>query len=190
MDIQNIGKVLQTGLQDMEVAEVGKEKGPGKVSEFEKVRLEQLEQEQQVTGLKADEIQFNENALSMMDVKKVQNDFLKQVQARGEGKELEVLSDQISKCQSNVEDARKAVPAVQKSELGGAVENYFTETENRFKTMDSLYKDIASGDRQYSMQDLLKIQVQLQNINQNIEILSRVVDKVVDGMKTVLRTQV
>ena len=77
-----------------------------------------------------------------------------------------------------------------KSEFSGAVQNYFKESETRFKALDSMYQEISSGDRPHSLQDLLKMQMQIQGISQNIEMLSKVVDKVVDGMKTILRTQV
>lgn len=190
MDIQNLSKVAQTGVEGVGAPETKPGKEVGKASDFEKLRLEKLEQEEQVTGLKADQIQYNENLMSHLDVKQVQNDFMRQVQQRGEGKELEVLSEHIAKIQGNLDKTRTQVPTVEKSELGGAVENYFKETENRFNTLDSLYKEISAGDRQYSMQDLLKIQVQLNSINQNIEMVSKVVDRVAEGMKTLLKTQV
>ena len=91
MDIQNVGKIIQTGLEGTEAVGGGQDKAVGKPSDFEKVRMDKLEQEEQVTGLKASDIQYNDNILNRMDARQVQNDFLRQVQARGEGKELEVL---------------------------------------------------------------------------------------------------
>lgn len=190
MDIQNVGKIIQTGLEGTEAVGGGQDKAVGKTSDFEKVRMDKLEQEEQVTGLKASDIQYNDNILNRMDARQVQNDFLRQVQARGEGKELEVLSEHIQKTQASLEKTRATLPAVDKSEFSGAVQNYFKESETRFKALDSMYQEISSGDRPHSLQDLLKMQMQIQGISQNIEMLSKVVDKVVDGMKTILRTQV
>ena len=190
MDIQSLGKVAQTGVEGVGATETKTTKEVGKTSDFEKLRMEKLEQEEQVTGLKANEIQYNENIQSHSDVKKVQNDFMREVQQRGQGSELDVLSEQIAKVQGNLDKTRTAVPSVQKSELGGSVENYFKDAETRFNKLDSLYKEISSGDRQYSLQDLLKIQTQLNGINQNVEMVSKVVDRVAEGLKTLLKTQV
>lgn len=190
MDIQSIGGVTKAGMEPVKIQEAAKEKEPGKVSDFEKVRLEKLEKEEQVTGLKADDIAFNENLLSRTDVKQVQNDFLHQVQARGDGKDLEVLSEHLAKLGQKVDNVRTAVPAVDKSGFSGSVENYFKEVEGRFNKLDSLTQELTAGDRQYSPQELLKIQVQMQTISQNLEVLSKVIDKVADGLKTILRTQV
>ena len=190
MDVNNLGKIGKVGIDAAKIEEPRQEKQTGKTSDFEKIRTEKLEKEEQVTGLKANEIQYNENVLSRMDTKKVENDFMRQVKFAGDGKELDVLSQHIQDLKNKVADVRTAVPQVDKSEFSESVQNYFQQAETRFKKLDGLVSELSSGDRQYSMQDLLKIQVQMYGVSQNLEILSKVVDKVTEGMKTILRTQV
>jgi len=190
MEIQNLGGIGKIGLDSVKIQETAPEKAAGKTSDFEKVRMEKLAKEEEVTGMKADDIGFNENILSRTDVKQVQNDFLHQVQNRGEGKELDVLSEHLASLGAKVDNARTALPSVEKSGFSSSVENYFKETETRFKNLDTLTQELTAGDRQYSLQDLLKMQVQMQTVSQNLEILSKVIDKVDDGLKTLLRTQV
>lgn len=190
MSIENIGKLGKISIDAVQSGEAAKGKDVGKTSDFEKLRMEKLDKEQQVTGLQVQNINYDENVISRIEAKQVENDFMRQVRARGAGGDMEILSERITELQKKVNDVRTAVPNVEKSEFSESVQNYFQDAENRFKSLDSLTSEITSGDRQYSMQDLMKIQVQMYGVSQNIEVLSKVIDKVTEGMKTILRTQV
>lgn len=190
MSIDELSGVGKAGLDPASLQETSTLKEGGKGAEFEKVRTDKLEKEEGLTGLSTEEIQFKENIMSRADIKQMENDFLHQAQSGGEGKELEVLTERINEVRGKVDNVRAQIPAVEKSAFSESITNYFSEAETRFNKMDSLMKEISSGDRQYSLQDLLKVQIQIQNISQNLEVLSKVVDKVTDGMKTMLRTQV
>lgn len=190
MNIEEIGGI-GSGPETIHIKEpLRGEKEPGSGNSFEEVRTNQLSAAEPAANPELDHLQYQDNLLSRSDAKQVQNDFLRQVQQAGEGKELEVLTGEIDRVRNQMEHAQQRIPAVKESGMSATVENYLTEAENRFNYMDQLTKELSSGDRQYSLQDLLKIQVQVQNISQNLEVLSKLVDKLTDGLKTVLRTQV
>ncbi|MBN2430371.1 MAG: hypothetical protein JXQ27_02800 [Acidobacteria bacterium] len=190
MTIEHIGKMGKIGIDAVQSGKPAETKKVGETSDFEKLRTEKLEKEQQVTGLKVQDVQFNENILSRIEAKQVENDYMRQVRARGAGGEMDVLSEKISEVQQKLDAARNKVPGVEKSEFSESVQNYLSNVDQRFKSLDSISSEIMAGDRQYSMQDLLKIQVQMHSLSQNLEVLTKVIDKVTEGMKTILRTQV
>jgi flagellar hook-basal body complex protein FliE len=190
MSIEHIGKMAKIGVDAVQSSKPAETKKVGETSDFEKLRMEKLDKEQQVTGLKVQDVQFNENVLSRIEAKQVENDFTRQIRARGPGSEMDVLSEKISDVKQKMDAARNKLPGVEKSEFSESVHSYLSEVDSRFKSLNSISSDIMAGDRQYSMQDLLKIQVQMHGLSQNLEVLTKVIDKVTEGMKTILRTQV
>ena len=194
MDLDSIGKLGKalTGAVQPDEAVGGAKKAGGAVpGAFESVRQEQLQAAADPTGPPAVEsVRFEDTRISRAEARQVEADFMRQVRGRGDGQELAVLGEHIGRLRDQVTQARDVVPKAPEGEFGKGVRDCFEQAEQRFQKMEALTRELQAGDRQYSMQDLLRIQVQIQNVSQNLEVMTRAIDKMAEGIKTVLRTQV
>lgn len=62
----------------------------------------------------------------------------------------------------------------------------FTDVETEFKALDSIMR----SDKNMSQGELLSVQARLYQVSQHIDVLSKVVDQMTSGVKTVLNTNV
>ncbi len=62
----------------------------------------------------------------------------------------------------------------------------FTDVENEFKQLDSIMR----SDKNLSQGELLGLQARLYQVSQHIDVLSKVVDQMTGGVKTILNTNV
>jgi len=62
----------------------------------------------------------------------------------------------------------------------------FTQVENEFKQVESIMK----SDKNLSPGELLALQARLYQVSQHIEVMSKVVDQMAGGIKTILNTNV
>ncbi len=188
MDINKISnitsKVLQKGVEN-----VGSEKS-SEVSKFEQIRMDKLNKEMEVTGLKMEDVQFKDNILTKSDIKNIERDFKAELEKRGEDSGGEILKEKINSLKAKMESVAGKIHTVDKSQFSEAVNNYFSETEKRFSKLSNIVKNLESGNNKYSMKDLLKIQFEIQTVTQNVELLSKIVDQVSSGLKTIMQTQV
>ncbi len=191
MSINNINKV--TNLTDKTiqkgVEEAGTQKS-GSVSKFEQIRVEKLNKEMEITGLKMEDIQYKENILTKSDINQIERSFKAEIGKRGEGSEGEVLKEKIDELKSKMEMVAGKMPSISKSQLSDAVNNYLKTTEEKFSKLSNVVDRLNSGKGNYSMKDLLKIQFEIQTVTQNVELLSKIVDQVSSGLKTIMQTQV
>ena len=62
----------------------------------------------------------------------------------------------------------------------------FTQVENEYKAVE----DIMKSDKSLSQGELLALQARLYQVSQHIEVMSKVVDQMAGGIKTVLNTNI
>lgn len=62
----------------------------------------------------------------------------------------------------------------------------FTDVETEFKALDSIMR----SDKNLSQGELLSVQARLYQVSQHIDVLSKVVDQMTGGIKTILNTNV
>ncbi len=62
----------------------------------------------------------------------------------------------------------------------------FTQVESEFKQVESIMK----SDKNLSPGELLALQARLYQVSQHIEVMSKVVDQMAGGIKTILNTNV
>ena len=191
MGINNINKITNITGKTIEkgVEEAGAQKS-GELSKFEQIRMEKLNKEMEVTGLKMENIQFNDNILTKTDMNQIERSFKSEIEKRGEGSEGEILKERINELKSKMEAVSGKMPSVEKSQFSEAINNYLKTTEERFSKLDNMVDKLNSGEGHYSMRDLLKIQFEIQTVTQNVELLSKIVDQVSSGLKTIMQTQV
>lgn len=188
--IQNVGQLAKIGTEAVESKESVPGKKAGETSDFEKVRMEKIDGPDPSQSVETQKIEFNDNILSRSDVKSSQADFLHQVQQRGEGSELKILSEHIDGVKTRLDQVQQSVQGANKPELKDALSGFFGKFESNIGKMDDIMKQLSSGDRQFSQQDLLKIQTQIHTLSENMEMISKIVDHATQGLKTILQTQV
>jgi len=104
---------------------------------------------------------------------------------------VEVLKEQ-SRAAPAVESSAGAVadPAVGKTGPGlEAVKGLLEQATQAEKKMDHRLAEVAKG-KVYSPQELIALQVDAFRYSQSVEVVSRVTDKVVGGIKQILSIQV
>ena len=73
--------------------------------------------------------------------------------------------------------------------LARQFERFTSEIEVREVSLDAVVKQLTTG-RQYSMQELLVLQVKVHQYSFELDLLSKIVQQAVQGLREVLRTQV
>ena len=72
------------------------------------------------------------------------------------------------------------------SELTNGFENRFVQLETEYKQVEALMQ----SDKNLSQGELLALQARLYQVSQHIEVMSKVVDQMAGGIKTVLNTNI
>lgn len=94
---------------------------------------------------------------------------------------------------SLLDQARLRIPALRESLHGLSPDRRSPDLLARFSQFENQWlqiETILSSDRELSQGELLGLQARMYQLTQNIEILSKVVDQVTSGIKTVLQTNV
>jgi CII-binding regulator of phage lambda lysogenization HflD len=86
----------------------------------------------------------------------------------------------------NLDNLRHAVERLPNESAVNPIRVRLNMLEQQFKESGALIKRVNGMDPQ----SLLKVQVQMYELTQNLELLSKVVEQVSSGVKTVLQTQV
>jgi hypothetical protein len=80
----------------------------------------------------------------------------------------------------------QAVSSVGSIPEGKNVVNRFSQTENEWLKLDTIMR----SDKELSQGELLGLQARLYQVSQHIDVLSKVVDQMTGGVKTILNTNV
>lgn len=67
------------------------------------------------------------------------------------------------------------------------VMNYFTDVDHQLSSLEGVLNGIDNNSK-FNPMDMIKLQTKMQSISEHVELLSKVVDQVSSGIKTVLQT--
>lgn len=81
---------------------------------------------------------------------------------------------------------KEAYSKMGNSNVAGGFESRLSQTENEYKQVESLMK----SDKNLSPGELLALQARMYQVSQHIEVMSKVVDQMAGGIKTVLNTNI
>ncbi len=107
-------------------------------------------------------------------------------QANPIGNNFSDIPKELLDSKSRLSLLREANTKLGSSTLPGGFEGRLSQTENEYKQIDSLMK----SDKNLSPGELLALQAKLYQVSQHIEVMSKVVDQMAGGIKTVLNTNV
>jgi len=98
-----------------------------------------------------------------------------------------IFKTQMKTAQQGIVDLNRQVSAIPRTPHFEPLRARLTSIEAQFKDSGKLLNGLGSLD---SPQDMLKVQVQMYMLTQNIELMSKVVEQVNAGVKQLLQTQV
>ncbi len=109
---------------------------------------------------------------------------LEQTRAQTAG---ELFKGDLKKVRVGMEGLNRQVSSVPKSPVLDALRQRLNSIEVQFKETGKLAKGVSNLD---NPRDLLKVQTQIYQLSENIEIMTKVVEQVNTGIKSILQTQV
>ena len=158
--------------------------GPAKTGEskFDKVRSRLLDEQAERT-----EIPPEVKQVSTEQHRALQADLAQRVQKMGTTSPADLFAVNITTAKEGVQRLTNRVNALPKTPA-------FEPIRQRLASVDAQYRQagdlLSSLDGKQSQGDLMKIQVQMYQLTENLELMSKVVEQVSSGVKSILQTQV
>jgi len=125
--------------------------------------------------------------VSMDQQKTLESDLRKRLQQGAGRPSPEIYRPEISKIREGVERVRQKVEALPKQSAFEPLRLRFNNVESMFKQAGSLVQGINST---YSPAEMMKVQIQMYQLTENLELLVKAVEQTNTGVKTILQTQV
>ena len=153
-------------------------------SKFDQVRAK-LEQPEPSSSNQ----RFNQNSVqtSAQQGKQLEAELKRQLDQVRQRDLNEIFKVDLQESKKKVDAIRKDLAAQPPSEALGPVKDRLLRIENQFVESGRLLRGLGKLD---SPQDYLKVQVEMYQLTQNVEVLSRIAGEVVTGVNKVLSTQV
>ena len=151
-------------------------------SKFDKVRARLLDEQAERT-----EIPPEVKQVSPDQQKALQADLSQRVERMGTTSPTDLFTANMTRAKEGVEHLTNRVHALPKTPA-------FEPFRQRLASIDAQYQQagqlVSSLDGKQSPGDLMKIQLQMYQLTENLELMSKVVEQVTSGMKSILQTQV
>ncbi|HEX3821574.1 MAG TPA: hypothetical protein VHW45_14665 [Candidatus Sulfotelmatobacter sp.] len=125
------------------------------------------------------------NQVSLQQQKAMQADLSRQV-AKGAAPQ-KVLSVNMKRTQISVDRLTKRVNALPKTPSFQPLRDRLASIDAQFQDAGKLVNSIKGGE---SQKELLGIQMKMYQLGENLELMSKVVEQVTSGTKSILQTQV
>ncbi len=123
----------------------------------------------------------------MLDkLEQLQTDLAQKIQADSNKIKSNQLPNELLEGKSRLSLLKEAYSQMNETKMTSGFENRFMQVENEYKQVEALMK----SDKDLSQGELLALQARLYQVSQHIEVMSKVVDQMSGGIKTVLNTNV
>jgi len=149
-------------------------------SKFDKVRADMQDRQAQQVDIPPEVKQ-----VSLQQQNALKADMSRQT-ARGADPK-QVLNVSMQQAKQRVDLLNKRVGALPNTPAFQPFRDRLASIDTQFQSAGKLVNSIKGGE---SPQQLLKIQMSMYQLNENMELMSKVVEQVTSGMKTILQTQV
>ena len=151
-------------------------------SKFDKIRAQlQDEHARQV------QIPPEVREVSMEQKKVLQADLAKRIEHTGSTSAHKIFKGDLQRAKEGMHELTKRVDALPKTPAFEPFRNRLAGIDAQFHDANRLVHSIKSGE---SPGDLMKIQMQMYQLTENLELMSKVVEQVTSGVKSILQTQV
>jgi hypothetical protein len=176
--VGKVGANAVNQIRDIQKQGAGPKLSPSK---FEKVRAELGQQI--AASLK---LQPPVTEVSAQQRKTLENDLRKRLKQSDVRTVEDVFKVQMKSAQGGIEELKRTVAAMPKIGALDPLKQRLKDIESQFNASGNALSGLNLNDPG----SLLQMQIQIYQVTQNVEVMSKVVDGVSSGIKTVLQTQV
>lgn len=99
----------------------------------------------------------------------------------------EIMKVDLRELRGRIDNAARQVDAVPKTPSYDAVRNRLANIEGQFQRANKVIEGLGTST---SPQEMLQLQMQVYQMTQNVELMSKFVEQTTGGIKTILQTQV
>lgn len=176
--------VSKVPLKSLDTAIDQEKASPAKTGEskFDKIRNELMDQQAQQV-----EIPPEVKQVSMEQKKVLEADLSNRLKQTGPAPAHQVFAPDIKRATDGIEHLHKRVNALPKTPAFEPFRKRLASIDAQFQQAGQLVNSVKGN---ASPGDLLKIQVQMYQLAENMELMSKVVQQVTSGVKSILQTQV
>jgi len=151
-------------------------------SKFDKVRARLLDEKAQQV-----EIPPEVKQVSLEQKKVLQADLSKRLDQTGPASVHELFTVNMTRAKEGVENLTKRVNALPKTPAFEPIRNRLASIDAQYQSAGQLVNSVQGTE---SPGDLMKVQMQMYQLTENLELMSKVVEQVTSGVKSILQTQV
>jgi type III secretion system YscI/HrpB-like protein len=151
-------------------------------SKFDKIRTELSER-------LASSLQLPPAVTQVSDQQKkvLASELQKRLSEGGAQSPKDLMKVEMKNAQEGIDKLNRAVSAMPSSSAFDPLRQRLKDIEGQFQASGNLLNELGKSN---SPQDLLKMQMQIYQVTQNVEILTKVVDGVSQGIRTMMQVQV
>jgi len=149
-------------------------------SKFDKVRTRLQEEQAQAVQLPPEMKQ-----VSPEQTRALQTELNHRVQQAKSTSAPELFGKDINQAKSRIDNLRTRVEALPKTSAFDPLRQRLTSIDNQYQSAGKLIQSLTG---QQSPTELMKVQMQMYQMTENLELMSKVVEQVSSGMKSILQT--
>ena len=152
-------------------------------SKFDKVRASL--QEKQAAGQV--DIPPEVKQVSAQQKKTLQADLSRRLKQTGNVSAQELFANDLKNAKHSVHELTARVNALPKASAFDPLRNRLVSIDQQFRSTDQLMNSVKGSQ---NPEDFLKVQMRMYQLTENLEMMSKVVEQLTSGVKSVLQTQV
>jgi hypothetical protein len=151
-------------------------------SKFDRVRSRLLDEQ-------AARVQMPKEAgpASVEQQKALKAELTSRLEKGGNEAATRMFTSRVQEAQRNITHLNKRVDALPKTPAFDPLRQRLARVDDQFRTAGQMVNSLRGTE---SPGDLMKIQVQMYQLTENLEIMSKVVEQVTSGVKSILQTQI
>ena len=150
-------------------------------SKFDKVRAQMRAEDTQAPNLPPEV-----NDVSMQQKKVLQADLTKRIEQMGVTSPHQLFAVDMKRAKDGIQHLTTRVEALPKTPAFEPLRQRLTSIDAQFQAAGKLVNHAGSSG---NPADMMKVQMQMYQLTENLELMSKVVDQVTSGVKSILQTQ-
>ena len=176
--------ITKTAVKPLDVGLEKDAASPAKTGEskFDKVRTRLMDEQAQQVKIPPEIKQ-----VSMEQKKVLQADLSQRLKQTGATSPHKLFAVDMKRAKEGIEHLNKRVDGLPKTPAFEPIRNRLASIDSQFQNAGNLMNSVKGME---SPGDLLKVQMQMYQLSENLELMSKVVEQVTSGVKSILQTQV
>ncbi|MBI1790235.1 MAG: hypothetical protein HYR60_22105 [Acidobacteria bacterium] len=177
---------IVTPQRDLGLDKIDKQVDKTGASKFDQVRDKKLQETQSASAV---ELPPEITKVNATEQRKLEGDLRKRLAANRTGSPQDMFRVDMKNTRTSLDNLRGRVAQLPKSSAMEPVRARLAKIESQFDNSGKFLNSLPNKSLD-NPKELLQVQVQMYQMTQNIEIMSKVVEQVNTGVKSILQTQV